>query len=713
MSSAESIVAALRAGQLAHARTLALAALASPEVDRGQLHALIGKLSIQLGDTDQARAHLEAAVDRGVDDPAAWVMLAGLVERAARRKQLLSRAAHHPRGSGEAAAQLATDAEEAGQIDEAVRWWQRAAQDLRRAPEALARIAVLSAQRAKWQDGLESLQKILDLHGDPGPLADAVRALLAAPVADLSLDTALDRLEQQGLPAADAAQWRALRHVALRQPDVAVHHARLAVEAAPQDPEARRLLGECLLLDGQTEAGADVLEPLAADGLLADHAALALADALRRLGRVEAALPVVERTAQAAPGHAGVLIELSRIYADLGREAEAEAAIRQAMALDARVDQEAGRSSQVLRGVLAELPGLLQRLEAGSGWQVVRLRMGHNALLCQLEQANGATLYAKACLPGRRSEAHVEATARLEEALAADARLAARLAVPAPLRDGQGRRAHPCAGGVAAVSRAIDGVSLRRTLAQPRQGLAPGQAGELGRSLAQLHDAFLRVHNTADDGRPWRRPPAGLTSAVLPLLQWLDDARAWPAARARLGLYGEGEALGDALQAHLERWLPALAEAVDGLEMGVIHGDFGWHNATWVGQGEGLAVAGLVDFDYAAWDVPLADLAQAVGRTAADWKRLTHHRDPAPRPELAKALIEGYFASGAPRPVGAEGLRALLAGTRIAYGFALAEAGLQRDVRAPNGYGPALDALALLQMQLDWLEDGAAVLIPG
>jgi hypothetical protein len=38
---------------------------------------------------------------------------------------------------------------------------------------------------------------------------------------------------------------------------------------------------------------------------------------------------------------------------------------------------------------------------------------------------------------------------------------------------------------------------------------------------------------------------------------------------------------------------------------------------------------------------------------------------------------------------------------------------LQRDVRAPNGYGPALDALALLQMQLDWLEDGAAVLIPG
>ena len=149
----------------------------------------------------------------------------------------------------------------------------------------------------------------------------------------------------------------------------------------------------------------------------------------------------------------------------------------------------------------------------------------------------------------------------------------------------------------------------------------------------------------------------------------------------------------------------------------MIHGDYGWHNANWLAVGgetpDRLAVVGVVDFDYAAWDVPLADLAQAIGRSAADWKRLTHHRDPAPRPELAAALVRGYTDLAGPLAVGPQGLRALLVGTRIAYGFALAEAGLQRDPRAPSGYGPALDALALLNLQLDWLRQGAAVLLPG
>lgn len=726
MSQGDAILQEVRQGRWQQARVLALAALAQPDVDRAHLHALIGRLSVQLADREQARAHLEAAVDRGIDDPGAWLLLAELVERPARRRQLLVRAASHPRGSGAAALALAADSEAAGSAEDALHWWHRAAQHPATAAAALARTAVLAAQLGRWSDGLRAIEQLLVTQPTPEVLADAVRALLPAPVANQALDQAIDALEAAGLMGSAAAQWRALRQVAVRKPDVAVQHAQRAVQqGGADDADAARLLGECLLLDGQREQAIAVLEPIARQGNLPETTVLALADAQRQVGRLSDALPLVEAAVRAAPGHAGALIELSRIYADLGREPEAERAIRQAMALDARVDQEAGRSSQVLRGALAELPGLLQRLGAGGGWQVARLRMGHNALLCQVEQPGGATLYAKVFLPGRRTQAHAESTAQLELALAQDPELAQHLAIPAPLVDGQGRSAHACASGFAVVSQAIAGRSLRRTLAQPRQALSVGHAEQLGRALLRVHRGFERVHNAAAAGQAWQRPPAGLTSAVLPLMRWLEDERAWPQTRAKLGLYDTGEALGDALQDHLELWLPQLADAVDALPRGVIHGDFGWHNVNWLAVGgpasgapggldrvEPLTIAGVVDFDYAAWDVPLADLAQAIARSAADWKRLTHHRDPAPRPELAAALVRGYTELAGPLPVGPQGLRALLVGTRIAYGFALAEAGLERDPRAPSGYGPALDALALLNLQLDWLREGAAVLLP-
>ena len=726
MTSRDAILALVREGRWRQARVLALAALAQPDVDRAHLHALIGRLSVQLEDREQAGAHLDAAVDRGIDDPGVWQLLADLVDRPARRRQLLVRAASHPRGSGAAALALAADSEAAGNAEEALNWWNRAAAFPATAQAALARLAVVAAQLGRWSDGLRALEQLRAIQPTAEALADAVRALLPAPMASDELDKAIDDLQAAGLMGSAAAQWRALRQVAVRKPDKAVRHAQQAVQlGGAADADAARLLGECLLLDGQREQAIEVLEPLALQGHLPETTALALADAQRQLGRLTDALPVVDAVVRTSPGHAGALIELSRIYADLGREAEAEQAIRQAMALDARVDQEAGRSSQVLRGVLAELPAVLQRLGAGNGWQVARLRMGHNALLCQVEQTTGATLYAKVFLPGRRTQDHAESTAQLEAALAQDPELAEHVGVPGPLVDGQGRAAQPCAGGFAVVAPAIAGRSLRRTLAHPRQGLTIENAEQLGRALLRVHQGFERMHKKASSQQAWQRPPAGLTSAVLPLLRWLEEERAWPQTRAKLGLYDGGEALGDALQEHLELWLPQLADAVDVLPQGVIHGDFGWHNANWLamdsapiaGSGDGnvqhpVTVVGVVDFDYAAWDVPLADLAQAIARSAADWKRLTHHRDPAPRPEIAAALVRGYTDLGGPLPLGQPGLRALLVGTRIAYGFALAEAGLQRDVRAPSGYGPTLDALTLLNLQLDWLREGAAVLLP-
>lgn len=92
--------------------------------------------------------------------------------------------------------------------------------------------------------------------------------------------------------------------------------------------------------------------------------------------------------------------------------------------------------------------------------------MGHNALLVQLAAADGATLYAKVTLPGRRDRDHVHATALLEAQLS-DA-CSGEIAVPLPARGPDGAFATALAGGWLSLAAAIPGVSLRRTLADPR-----------------------------------------------------------------------------------------------------------------------------------------------------------------------------------------------------------------------------------------------------
>lgn len=692
MSTVETLLAALRAADWPRARALAVAALAQPTADRAQLHALLGKLAWNMGDESACRDHLEEATARGVPDPAVWTLLAHLSrDRPDRRRQLLSRAAQHPGAGGRPALELAEDLIAARRGQEALQWYATAADDPALAGLAWSRLAVAAADLGLHDVALEALEQLVAV--EPTPAGE----LLLAPVlrladrvqAHAALDACIALLERQGARSGPLCGLRALRAVADRRPDDAVTWAEQAVAASPESAELQQVLGEVLLLAGQHARAAEVLGPMALANSLPDATRLAWADRLQRQGLATQALNLVEDVLERVPDHAGAWIAKSRICADLGRDGDAEQAILRAMALDDRVDQQAGQATASVRAILRDLPTLLSATEVGRDWQVARLRMGHNALLVQLTRAEGGECYAKAYLPGRRTQRHVQQTAELEFALASDPALACR--VPLPLRHPSRAFAHPCGGGWGVVMSAIPGVSLRQSLAEPRQTMGVAHAAALGQALAGLHAGLSRVAG-------WHRAPAGLCSAVGPLLGLADDPSGMQQLRLRLGLMDAAEALGDSLQAALEPWLQRLTVLASSLQAGVIHGDFGWHNATW----SGAQVVGIVDLDYAAWDIPAADLAQGICRTAADWKRLATHRDPAVRPELARALRAGYRRAGGADP-GDEALAVLLVATRAAYGLALAQANLDQGSHAPQSYGPVLDAVQLTVWQLEWL----------
>lgn len=703
---ATALLAELRRGDLAAAYALGVQALSLPDVDRGRTHLVLGQIELQRGHSDTARVHLEQAVAAAVATPDAARMLSRLLseEDPQRSLSLLLQAAAHPDAGGDVALELAaTLAGDHGRPGDALAWYDAAALvPAWQAPAWSGQCVAAAAIGDEVLAGKAAAQLLAIKAEQPAallaPMAEALLGLTHPPA---EAETVLDRLALVAGPSPRLALMRSHLAVLRRQPEQAAEHARAALELAPGDAEARRLLAECLLLSGQVQEAARWIAELVQDGAAFPGTVLALADALRQRQDTAAALGHVEALVRTQPHHVGALIELSRLQADAGRDDEARTTLVRAMALDPEVDQEAGRAGQLFRQVLAEVPQLLARLgRSPAGAVIRRTRMGHNALLVQVARANGEELYVKVMLPGRRSDAHVEATAALEAALATTCELP----VPLPLADADGARMFACAGGQATVLAAIPGVSLRRTLADPRALVTPAHAASLGRCLATLQPAFRDVVD-------WQRPTApGMTGGLSALRDWQGNPDGWRREAMALGLTGRHDTLVDAVARHVDRWLPAAFSALAAAPAGIVHGDFGWHNVTW----DGDRVAGVVDFDYAAVDAPLADLANAVHRTAVDWRRLLVRTDPRPRSDIASALVQAFVSEAGRLPLeDRHALDAVLIAARVAYYVSMARAGGLEDARSPAGYGQAAAAIELLRGQLDWLgAGGCAELLP-
>lgn len=727
---AEPLLAALARGDLVGARDLARRALADPSVDLRATHAVLGRLEAALGNEASAISHFERALSLASHgDPQTSLQLAWLLrETAPERAEALLSPLVIPSGEtdshsdapagpnelelppwvfvllGDLAEQLHADNEmacrhfrrglsaTAAETPERAIVLGRLAVATPSPDEALAAAAELAEMSPRVVEAEiygHTLARLLrDGHTAP-PLPERLLAGLemtpggALPARKLQIQLARDR----GELALARGLAEALRY------------------AAPSDPEILRLRAELALLDGDLGvAGSLVAEAEAVGVTLSVDAQLAWADALRQAGRHDEAHDVVGGLVRRDPDHGGAWLELARLDVDRGREQDALGALRRAAELDPEVDLHAGRVHHLLRQVLGELP-TLGALAGGA--EIVRVRFGHNAIVIQLH-TRGGERFLKCFLPGRRARPHLEAVGALMNTLATQgpdtpSALAMAEALPEPATAALVHRVGPTD---ALLMTAAPGLSLRKSLAHPRTHMRPEHGRALGRAAAALGRALEAASLSLDATHVASLTSAGLRSGALQALGWTGPA-AWHAFALEHGLTRRAPREVDALSAYLERLddpLRALAAAPDHAPR-LVHGDFGWHNVLW-GEVEGEPiVTAVIDFDYAGLDLPLVDLANAILRTAFDWRRLDAAGDPRPRPELARALVEGFREGGGVLPDDAS-LLALMRMTRIQYyvGLAATSIAAEAERESPRGYNRAQDTLAVLLRQLDWLE---------
>ena len=727
---AEPLLAALARGDLVTARDLARRALADPTVDLRATHAVLGRLEAALGDEVSAISHFERALSLAPDgDPQtaqelAWLLRESDPSRAeALLAPLVSEGVENAQPGGLApntngpelpswifvllgdlAEQLHADPELA------CRHFRRGlAVTAPESPEraiVLGRLAVATPQPdealAAAAELAELSPRVVEAEIYGHTLARLMRDGHAAPPLPERLLAGLELTPGGLLPAKKLQIQLARERGELK---LARGLAEALRYAAPDDPELLRLRAELALLDGDLSlAGPLVVEAEAAGVLLPVDAQLAWADALRQAGRHDEAREVVGELVRRDPDHGGAWLELARLDVDRGREEDALGALRRAAELDPEVDLHAGRVHHLLRQVLGELP-TLGALAGGA--EIVRVRFGHNAIVIQLDTSAGER-FLKCFLPGRRPRPHLEAVGALMNTLAVQRPvlqhpLALAEALPETSSAALVHRVGPTD---ALLMTAVPGLSLRKSLAHPRTHMHPAHARALGHAAAALGRALDKATSTLDPAHIASLTRAGLRSGALFALGWTAPA-AWHAFAAEHGLTRRAPREVDALGAHLERLaepLHALAAAPEQAPR-LVHGDFGWHNVLWGEVFGEPVVTAVIDFDYAGLDLPLVDLANAILRTAFDWRRLDAAGDPRPRPELARALLDGFREGGGVLADDAS-LLALMRMTRIQYytGLAATSIAAETERESPRGYNRAQDTLAVLLRQLDWLE---------
>ncbi len=694
--------AALASSDLERALTVAREICVDPTANAAQAHTLAGKLSLALGRDADARGHLERAVSLDTPDPDAWGRLALLL------------------GDGDRALELALKARELGCLASWLTGYlghlmlnvaDRPADAIDAFHQALATES-RPPQRAHLLGQLATSAVSARLEQ---PLTDALDALLGAAdipdaVLEQTLEAAVSWEEQQIVPLAchqligrllerhtttatagrAPALLRAARHHRCHHRlDRALELVEAAETEEPGREDTARMLAGIHLLAGRVELAEPLIMRPAPGVTFPPEVYLGLAEVLVRQDDLERAISAVERAVELVPTHAGAWIELARLRAAAGRDDEAEQALRRAVSFDPEIDRESGKARENLRLFTTKVAGIVAAASPVALHGIERVRFGHNAMVARLRLDSGALAYLKAFLPGRRSAKHVHSTGQLMALLPAmDG-----IETPTPLADPSGTYSHSWGRGPALLMTATRGAPLRRAHASPRRTMSASHARSIGDALAAFHGAAASLTQ-------WRRTDdGGMGSGLLLLTDW---ARADAPVDFLVNRFGLADHRAE-VAAVVDRLAPtigAAAAAVATLTKGVIHGDFGWHNVLWDDAG---TVVGMIDFDYAAVDVPLADLLNAVHRTAFDWSRLVSHGNPLYRPELAAGLVAGYRARGGHVP-SADDLAVLFPFGRVHYFFAMASAASDdRDERTNRSYNNAADSLRLLAAQLDWL----------
>ncbi len=210
------------------------------------------------------------------------------------------------------------------------------------------------------------------------------------------------------------------------------------------------------------------------------------------------------------------------------------------------------------------------------------------------------------------------------------------LPIPEVLPNRQGHTATPAESWVYEVHAAADGIDLYREAISWTPPAERDHAQAAGRMLAELHAA-------ADDYAAPQRATQILVarSELILSADPIAVLQAQCATRPGLVDYLRDRDWRADLGKVLTPWHARVQPALARLPRRWTHGDWHVSNLCWNDRGDEARVSAVLDFGLAAANFALFDLATAIERNAVAWLAL-EDGEQAARPEIARALIDGY-----------------------------------------------------------------------
>jgi tetratricopeptide (TPR) repeat protein len=210
---------------------------------------------------------------------------------------------------------------DAGRLDEAYSAL-RTAMSEKEKPELLLLLGEVELRRGRLPNARDAFRRVVD--AEPGnDRAWAALGIVAAKLGDLeTAREALDRALQANGTLVEARVLRAQVALERGEPAAAIQQLQRALQMRPDDPWASGWLGIAHLVAGNAAAAAGALSR--AREVQLPTFVIARAEALRRLGRAEEALALLDGT----PRTDAQALVSSRCLLDVGRNDEAIAALR-------------------------------------------------------------------------------------------------------------------------------------------------------------------------------------------------------------------------------------------------------------------------------------------------------------------------------------------------------------------------------------------------